>query len=99
MKLLFSNSTLDDLEGIKKYYLEQGIPNIGENFVVAIFDHIETLLEHPDIGRTVPEFNEEHIREIIHLPFRVVYLRSTKLIQVIRVWRSERLLNLSEVET
>jgi toxin ParE1/3/4 len=51
---------------------------------------------HPDIGRVVPEFNDELIRELIHSPFRIVYLRERKSINMIRVWRSERLLHLPE---
>ena len=96
MKISFSDSAVNDLEGIKEYYLEQEIPKIGQDFVIAIFKHVETLIDHPDIGRIVPEFNEEHIRELIHPPFRIVYLRDNVSIQIIRVWRSERLLNLPE---
>jgi toxin ParE1/3/4 len=95
VKVSLSESGLEDLESIKKYYLDLGVPKIGENFVIAIFEHIETLTEHPDIDRIFPEFNEEHIRELIHPPFRVVYLRGRSLIQVTSVWRSERLLSLS----
>lgn len=98
MKVSLSDSTLEDLENIKEYYLDLEVPEIGEDFVIDIFEHIETLAHHPDIGRTVPEFNEEHIRELIHPPFRVVYLRGQTSIQIVRVWRSERLLSLSEDE-
>lgn len=97
MGVSLSDSALGDLENIKEYYIEQGVPEIGENFVIAIFEHIETLTNYPNIGRVVPEFNVEHIRELIHPPFRVVYLRGTS-IQIIRVWRSERLLSLGEDE-
>ena len=96
MNISFSKSAIKDLESIKEYYLEQGVPQIGQDFVTAIVEHIETLSTHPDIGRVVPEFNDELIRELIHSPFRIVYLRESKLILIIRVWRSERLLNLPE---
>lgn len=99
MNVAFSDSALSDLENIKKYYREQGVSEVGENFIVDIFKHIETLTDHPDAGRIVPEFNENHIRELIHSPFRVVYLRGKISIQIIRVWRSERLLNLNEDKT
>lgn len=98
MKVSFSDAALQDLENIKEYYLNLKVPEIGENFVIDIFEPIETLTEHPDIGRIVPEFSEEHIRELIHPPFRVVYLRGRALIQIVRVWRSERLLSISEDE-
>ena len=100
MEILISDSAFGDLESIKEYYSEQNVLNIGQEFVVSNFEHIQTLLDYPSIGRIVPEFNEEHIREIIHLPFRIVYLRGATSIQIIRVWRSsERLLVLPEGET
>lgn len=94
MNIFFSKSAIKDLEQIKEYYLDQGVPYIGIDFITAIVEHVETLTKHPDIGRMVPEFNDELIRELIHVPFRVVYLRESKKIKVIRVWRSERILHL-----
>jgi toxin ParE1/3/4 len=55
-------------------------------------------MDHPDIGRIVPEFNQPSIREIIHPPFRIVYLRELEVIKVIRIWRRERLLALPNRE-
>ena len=97
MDITFSASALADLENINAYYQELDAPAVGEEFVASIFAHIETLRDHPDIGRVVPEFGEAHIRELIHPPFRVVYLRGLHSAQVVRVWRSERLLDLNEV--
>ena len=95
MKILISDSAFKDLEAIKKHYLEQGVPQVGVGLVIEIIKHIETLPTNPEIGRKVPEFNEKNIRELIHPPFRIVYLNEEKTIHVIRVWRSERLLNLT----
>lgn len=96
MKISFSKSAVDDLKSIKKYYQEQGVPQVGQDFVVAIVEHIETLVTHPSIGRVVPEFDDDLIRELIHSPYRVVYLCESESINIIRVWRSERLLKLPE---
>ena len=96
MKILISDSALNDLKAIKEYYLDEGVPQIGIQFVIEIIKHIETLPINPEIGRKVPEFNEQNIRELIHPPFRIVYLNEEKAIHVIRVWRSERLLNLTD---
>ena len=98
MKILISNSAFSDFEGIKEHYTDQGVPDIGVDFISAIFAHIETLLDHPKMGRSVPEFNDDSIREIIHPPFRVVYLLEEKTIHIARVWRSERLLKLQEAD-
>jgi len=97
--IFVTESAYADLEGIIGYYKEQDVPSIGIKMVNAIFEHFQVLLKHPEIGRKVPEFNEETIREIIHPPFRIVYLRESETIQIIRVWRSERILKLPGNET
>lgn len=94
MKIFFSESAFSDLEEIKKYYLNEDVPQIGHSFVASILEHTETLQDNPDIGRMVPEFQEQKIRELIHPPFRIVYLREDSSIHIVRVWRSERLLKL-----
>ncbi|TVO74924.1 type II toxin-antitoxin system RelE/ParE family toxin [Sedimenticola selenatireducens] len=99
MKILITKSAFSDFEAIKEYYLEEGVPDIGNEFVVAIIEHIQTLEQHPDIGRPVPEFNNSKIRELIHAPFRVVYLREISTIHVVRIWRSERILVLPDEKT
>ena len=98
MKISISNSAFNDLENIKEYYEEEKTPQIGRQFVNSIINHIQTLNDNPDIGRIVPEFEVTTIRELIHSPFRVVYLREKSSIHVIRVWRCERLLVLPESE-
>jgi toxin ParE1/3/4 len=94
MELRFARSAIDDLQAIKIYYKDQGVTQIGDEFVRAIMDHPAMLLQHPDVGRVVPEFNQANIRELIHPPFRIVYLRQTAELVIIRVWRGERLLDL-----
>ncbi|MEX1213545.1 type II toxin-antitoxin system RelE/ParE family toxin [Saccharospirillum sp.] len=98
MELRIAQSALKDLQAIQEYYREQDIPHIGDDFLAAILEHCEMLQIHPDAGRVVPEFNLNHIRELIHAPFRVVYLRQVNEIVLIRVWRSERQLELRDAE-
>jgi plasmid stabilization system protein ParE len=96
MELRIAQSALGDLENIQTYYAEQGVPEIGAQFVLAILGHAQMLADHPDAGRVVPEFNQTPIRELIHPPFRVVYLRQASVVTLIRVWRSERVLEMPE---
>lgn len=98
MKIFISNSAFNDLEDIKQYYTDLSVPNVGEQYIIAIIDHIDTLSDNPEIGRIVPEFDEEKIRELIHPPFRIVYLKEKHTTHIIRVWRSERLLLLPKQE-
>ena len=87
-------SALEDLTEIRRYYQEQGVPEIGERLVSEAMGHIEHLADHPDLGRVVPEFGADSLREIIHPPFRIVYWREPARVNIIRVWRAERQLRL-----
>lgn len=99
MELRIAQSALEDLQAIQEYYIEQDVPHTGNEYVAAILEHSGMLKHHPEAGRVVPEFNLDHIRELIHSPFRVVYLRQATEVVLIRVWRSERQLALPENET
>lgn len=96
MKIHIADSAFADLQDIKDYYQSQLVPDIGDKLVREIIQHIETLPANPDKGRKVPEFNQQKIRELIHPPFRIVYLREIASIHIVRIWRSERLLVLEE---
>ncbi|MEN8763215.1 MAG: type II toxin-antitoxin system RelE/ParE family toxin [Thiogranum sp.] len=91
----FAESALRDLEGIRAWYVEQGVPEVGDRLVAAIIQQVERLVDHPDMGRVVPEFDQPFLRELIHALFRIVYRRDPVRVRVVRVWRSERLLRLS----
>ena len=94
MKVRLTDSAINDLRELLLYYEEQLVPQVGQRFVTEILDRIEILIENPDIGRVVPEFSTDNIRELIQKPFRVVYFRESSTISIIRVWRSERILEL-----
>jgi plasmid stabilization system protein ParE len=90
----FAESALSDLTGIQEWYTEQGVPEVGDQLVAEIFQRVEALADHPEIGRIVPEFDQPFLRELIHPPFRAVYRRDPSRVRIVRVWRSERLLRL-----
>ena len=94
MKISLTASAIEDLKELRAYYEEQSAPQVGSRFISEILERIESLKENPDIGRMVPEFETENIREFIHKPYRVVYLREPSSIFIVRVWRSERILKL-----
>jgi plasmid stabilization system protein ParE len=91
-----SESALADLEQIRQWYTEQQVPKVGERFLTEILVHIERLRDHPNVGRVVPEFDQPTLRELIHPPFRIVYRNEKRRIEIVRVWRSERLLRMPD---
>jgi plasmid stabilization system protein ParE len=92
----FAESALRDLEESLAWYAEQGVPAVGKRLVAEVFARVEALADHPEMGRTVPEFDIPTLRELIQPPFRIVYRHDAKAGQVgvVRVWRSERELQL-----
>jgi toxin ParE1/3/4 len=92
----FAESAVRDLEELQAWYVEQGVPEVGQQLVIDIFKRIELLSNTPDMGRIVPEFKQPFLREMIRPPLRIVYRRETQHIRIVRVWRSERLLKLPQ---
>jgi len=90
IRITFTRSALDDLEGILEYYREQQVPHVGEKLVGNVIKDIELLIGQPDMGRIVPEFEVEYLRELIQPPFRIVYRRDRNKVRIVRIWRSER---------
>lgn len=93
-----AESALADLESIRTWYAEQDVREVGERLIGEIVASIEALVDHPDMGRIVPEFDQCFLRELIRPPFRIVYRRDPAHVRVVRVWRGERLLELSSKE-
>jgi plasmid stabilization system protein ParE len=94
VSITFADSALKDLQEVLSYYEEQDSPHTGKRLVAEIIADIELLIDQPDMGRMVPEFEVEYLRELIRPPFRIVYRRDIKKVRIVRVWRSERLLKL-----
>jgi toxin ParE1/3/4 len=93
-----AESAEDDLRGILTWCSSQQVPQIGASMVVAIIEHVERLAAFPDSGRVAPEFETPWLREVQLHPYRIVYRHEDALVTVVRVWRSERLMDATLVE-
>ena len=53
---------------------------------------VDLLTNFPQLGRVVPEENDEHIREIILRPYRIIYqvLPAKQLVAIARIWHAAR---------
>ncbi len=99
MQIQFSPSALRDLEGLLDYYDSQGVVGTGKTIANELISATEALADYPEMGRIVPEFNTASLRELIRNPYRVVYRLDAEYVSIIRVWRSERLLQLNDSDT
>ena len=55
---------------------------------------VERLAELPQSGRLVPALGFSQLREIVHPPFGIVCRLDDDRVRVVRVWGSERLLQM-----
>ena len=62
------------------------------SFGYELISETDRLQEFPELGRTVPEYRDGNIREIIVRPYRIVYRVDHKrgLCEIARVWHSAR---------
>lgn len=89
----FAKSAEDDLLAVLAWYASQDVPEAGTRLVAAVIERVEQLEVFPDSGKVVPEFETPWLRELELPPFRIVYRRDEALITIVRVWRSERLMD------
>lgn len=90
----FADSAEADLDAIIAWYDAQEAPEVGPRLVAAIIERVEQLELFPQSGVVTPEFDNPLLRELQMPPFRIVYrIESADLVSIVRVWRSERLMD------
>ena len=93
MKIFISSSAKMDLAEIVRYIADDN-PKAARDWFNAIQDAIKTLSSFSKLGRIVPEYSDDTIREIIKGQYRIVYKINVdkKSICIIAVHHSKRLL-------
>lgn len=89
----FAKSAESDLLDIVAWYTSQEVPEVGRRLVAAVLERVGQLALFPDSGRIVPEFDTPWLRELEMPPYRIVYRRDDAVVTVVRVWRSERMMD------
>lgn len=72
VKVIWSDSAVADLESIVEY-IAQDSEHYAAAFAEKILEAVEKLGTFPRIGRVVPEYNREDIRELIFQNYRIIY--------------------------
>jgi plasmid stabilization system protein ParE len=62
------------------------------SFGFELISETDRLQEFPELGRIVPEYRNDDIREIVFRPYRIVYRvnHENKICEIARVWHSAR---------
>jgi plasmid stabilization system protein ParE len=90
-KLIWSPAARDDLHDIV-VFIARDNPDRALLFGYQLISEIDRLQEFPELGRIVPEYRKDHLREIILRPYRIVYRIShaCRTCEIARVWHSAR---------
>jgi len=71
-KIVWTEPALRDLEIIVKY-IAQDSPRYAERVGRGIVQAPRILRDYPKVGRIVPEFNQDRVRELIFGAYRIIY--------------------------
>jgi addiction module RelE/StbE family toxin len=90
MKLLWTEKARRDLLAIGRY-IAQDNPRAARSWLERLRIHAKKAAMNPLAGRTVPEFSNTEIREVILRNYRIVYRVCDKAIHILTVFESHRL--------
>lgn len=90
-KINWSPQAIDDLRSVTEFIALDN-PLAAERVGPAIFHQTDLLIEHPLLGRMVPERKDPKIRELIQSPYRIIYRveEDEKLVEIMRIWHGAR---------
>ena len=70
--VLWTDQAQEDLAAIQAF-ISQDSPHYAAVVVERLIGAAARLRDFPESGRTVPEFENPAVREVIHPPYRIVY--------------------------
>ena len=93
VEIIWTSNALTDLSEIGEYIAKDS-PRYAEITVSKLFHKVEILINHPKIGRIVPEAELESLRELIEGNYRIIYEIVNHKIFILTVHHSARILKL-----
>jgi plasmid stabilization system protein ParE len=90
-KLIWSPAARDDLHDIVVFIAHDN-PNRAMSFGYELISETDRLQQFPELGRIVPEYRDDGMREIVLRPYRIIYRvdHERALREIVRVWHSAR---------
>jgi len=90
MKIILSRVALTDLKQIKDFISKNSL-YYADVFTKKLTNSIRKLIDFPNIGRIVPEYDNINIKEIIYQNYRIIYkIKDNSIIYVISIIHGAR---------
>ena len=94
VEIIWTITAIDDLNNIGDYIAKDSLL-FAKLTVEKLFKRSEILARYPNLGRVVPEKNNESIRELIEGNYRIIYqIISDKKINILTIIHSSRILEI-----
>ena len=90
-RVVWSKTALADLHDLVRY-IARDDRQVAKRFGDLIVTKVQSLQTFPRIGRIVPEYREDRLRELIMAPYRIVYEidDGTTSLAILRIWHGAR---------
>ncbi|MFU8892970.1 MAG: type II toxin-antitoxin system RelE/ParE family toxin [Luteolibacter sp.] len=90
-RVVWSETALADLHDLVRY-IARDDRQVAKRFGDLIVAKVQSLQAFPRIGRIVPEYREDRLRELIMTPYRIVYEIDDEMmtLAILRIWHGAR---------
>jgi len=90
-RIVWSETALADLRDLVRY-IARDDRKVAKRFGDLIVTKVQSLQNFPRIGRIVPEYREDCLRELIMAPYRIVYEIDDEAttLAILRIWHGAR---------
>jgi len=96
VKVIWSPLAIDRASEIAEY-IALDKPTAADKWVATVFSKVEQLASSPEIGRVVPEIEDEQFRELIYGNYRIVYRIEKKQVSILTIRHGKQILPIKEI--
>ena len=92
-QVTWANAAIDDLQRLREYF-EPASPRFAEKLMDQLISRTRMLVDFPQSGRMVPEFENAQLREVQSGNYRIIYrLEQTDKVEIVRIFHNAQLLD------
>lgn len=89
-QVIWTEQAYHDLQAIYEYIAESS-KSYAKLISEKLFTRTQLLVSFPEMGRRVPEFQRDNVRELIEGSYRIIYeIMSDDLVLIQTIWHSSR---------
>lgn len=97
MRIKWTEPALEDALAIQNY-IKRDSPYYAQAFIEKLMTRVELLETPPMMGRIVPEYQMEHLREIVFHTFRIIYSVTDDAVFILTIIHGARNLENTDID-